>query len=80
MMQIPEKARQDTLRQKCVLQPVGYAGHVLHSGVSGVRNINALMFRLGWGWRGFQKKRVGTRSTELVFFAFGGIWGPRSAF
>jgi hypothetical protein len=39
----------------------------MHSGASGVRNINALFFMLGWEWYGFDKKRTGTRYAELVF-------------
>jgi hypothetical protein len=66
-MRIPEEAHQDTLRRKCVLQPVGSWGHVLHSSVSGVKNIDALFFRLGCAWYGFYKKRIRTRYAELVF-------------
>jgi hypothetical protein len=50
------------------LHPVGSAGHVVHSSASGVRNLDALFFLLGWDWCGFQKKRTGTRYAELVFF------------
>jgi hypothetical protein len=62
------------------LHPVGYAGHVVHSGASGPRNINALFFMLGWDWCGFHKKHVGTHYAELVFFASGGIYESHSAF
>jgi hypothetical protein len=47
--------------------PVGYAGHVVHSGVSGPRNVNALFFMLRWDRYGFYKTRSGTRYAELVF-------------
>jgi hypothetical protein len=46
---------------------VGSAGHVVHSGMSGARNIDALFFMLGWDRYGFDKKRVRTRYAELVF-------------
>jgi hypothetical protein len=42
-------------------------GHVVHSGASGARNVNALFFMLGWDWSRFNKKRVGTCYAELVF-------------
>ena len=49
------------------LQPVGSAGHVVHSGASAARNIGALFFMLGWAWCGFQKKRAGKCYAKLVF-------------
>jgi hypothetical protein len=45
------------------LHPVGSAGHMVNSGASRLRNINALFFMLGWDWYGFDKKRART----LVF-------------
>jgi hypothetical protein len=63
-------------RKKCVgtrcaklvfLHPVGSAGHVGHSCVFGARNIDALLFMLGWGRCGFQKNHARTRCTELLF-------------
>jgi hypothetical protein len=49
------------------LHTVGSAGHVVKSGPSGPRNINALFFHDRVGRRGFHKKRDGTRYSELVF-------------
>jgi hypothetical protein len=42
-------------------------GHVVHSGASGPRNIDALFFLLRWDRSGFQKKFAGTSYAELVF-------------
>jgi hypothetical protein len=39
---------------------VGSAGHVVHSGVSRARIIEALFFILGWDQYKIHKKRVGT--------------------
>jgi hypothetical protein len=54
---------------------VGSASHVVHSYVSGARNVNALFIMLGVGRCGFHKKHVGTLYTELVFLHSVGFAG-----
>jgi hypothetical protein len=49
------------------LYPVGSPGHVVQSGVSTVRNIDALFFKLKWDRYGFEKKCDKTRYAELLF-------------
>jgi hypothetical protein len=49
------------------LHPVRSAGHVVHYGAPGARNIDALFFELWWDWDGFDKKHDGTCDTKLVF-------------
>jgi hypothetical protein len=49
------------------LLPMGSRGHVLQSGASGARNIDALFFMLGCDRYGFHKKRAGTHYANLVF-------------
>jgi hypothetical protein len=66
-IQLPQKARRDTLRRTSVLHPVGSAGHIVHSSASRVQNINVLFFMLGWELYGFHKKRARSHYTELVF-------------
>jgi hypothetical protein len=50
-----------------ILEKARYAGHVVHSGASGTRNIDALFFMLMWGRYGFHKKHDGTRYFKLLF-------------
>jgi hypothetical protein len=62
------KSMQEHVTSELVfLHPVGSAGHVVHSGASGMRNIDELFFMLGWPWCSFHQKRDGTRYSELVF-------------
>jgi hypothetical protein len=49
------------------LHPVGSAGHVMHFGVSGVRNVDAWFFMLEWDRYRFYEKLTGTHYTKLVF-------------
>jgi hypothetical protein len=49
------------------LHPVGYVVHVVHSGSSRARKVDALFFMLGWDRYGFHKKGVGTLCAKLVF-------------
>jgi hypothetical protein len=48
------------------LDPVGYAGHVVHSDAYEARNVDALLFMLGWVVYGFYKMRDGTPYAKLV--------------
>jgi hypothetical protein len=45
---------------------VGFAGHVMHLGASGERNIDALFFMLWWALCGFPKMHTRTHYVELV--------------
>jgi hypothetical protein len=57
------------------LHSVGYAGQVVHSGVSGVQNGDALFLMLCWDPYEFDKNLVGTRYGELVFLCLMGYVG-----
>jgi hypothetical protein len=62
------KRRAGTRYVKLVfLHPVRSVGHVVHSGASRARNIDALFFKLGWDRCGLHKKRARTCYTELMF-------------
>jgi hypothetical protein len=51
------KKRTETRYNELVfLYSVGSTRHVVHSGAFGVRNIDALFFRLGWDLYGLHKK------------------------
>jgi hypothetical protein len=66
-MQFPPKACQDTLCRSCVFHLVGSAGHIVSSGASGERNVDALLFMLGWDWYGFHKCALGPIMPNMCF-------------
>jgi hypothetical protein len=49
------------------LHPVGFVGHVVLSGVYGLRIVNALSFMPKWDRCGFHRKRPRTCYAKLVF-------------
>jgi hypothetical protein len=46
---------------------VGSVGHIVHFGVSGVRNIDTLFFMLGWDRYGLTKSASGDVTMNLCF-------------
>jgi hypothetical protein len=74
-VQIQQKEHRDRLGQTCVLHPVGSVGHVVHYGASEARIVDAIFFLLVWDRYVFQKKRIKTSDTELVFLHLLGYAG-----
>jgi hypothetical protein len=58
------------------LHPEGSAGHVVHFGVSRVRNIDALFFMLGWKRYGFDKSVSGHVTLNFYFCIQGDLRVP----
>jgi hypothetical protein len=64
---IPEKRAWTHYTELVFLYPIQYAGHTVHSGVSGAGNVDALFFKLRWNLYRFDRKRAGARYAELIF-------------
>jgi hypothetical protein len=74
------KKRTGTHYAKIVfLHPVGFVGHVVDVGASGLRDINAL-FSCSGALGAFPEKVCWGTVHQTSVFAFGGICGSRSAF
>jgi hypothetical protein len=61
------KSTPNMLRRTCVWHPVGSSAHVVHSAASRTQKVNTQFFMLVWDQYRFQRKRVETRYTKLVF-------------
>jgi hypothetical protein len=53
------------------LHPVGYAGHIVHSGASRKQSVDALFFMLEWDQYGFHKNHIGTCYIDYFFHPVG---------
>jgi hypothetical protein len=60
------------------LHPVGYGGHVVHSGAFRARNVDAIFFMLVWNRYRFHKNVLGHVTLNLCL-AHGRICGTHSA-
>jgi hypothetical protein len=78
---IPQKVCRDALRyvKLVFLQPVGYVGHIVQSGASGVQNIGALFSCLGRPGAVSIKSTPG-HFTPKLFFASGQICRSHCSF
>jgi hypothetical protein len=47
------------------LHPMGSVSHIVQSGASGARNINALFLMLGWDWYRYDKSAPGHVTSKL---------------
>jgi hypothetical protein len=74
-----KKHAETSYSERMFLHSLGSAGHVVNSGASGLGNIDALSFMLGWDRYGINKK--GHRETLLrtCVLAPDGICGSHSA-
>jgi hypothetical protein len=66
---------QDVLHRTCDVASCGIYGHVVHFGVSGARNVDAIFFTLRCAWCGIRKKRIRKHYSKLVFLHLVGSAG-----
>jgi hypothetical protein len=69
-----KKCAETCYAEVVIFYPVGSAGHIVHSGAFGARNVDALFFMLGWLSAVSIKRTLGHVTPNLCFCIRWDLW------